>query len=167
MSNSRALFTLLPAPGMCFSTSSWPLTSGRQRELPSLASCIHLNLHLLYFCQSPSSTLTIVPLHLLILRLDRIHLFLKIWRQQQHNAVFFCVHQELSLNKLWHDWMIWSASMVRPNPHLSVTWSCIMHEGSSQGLTDSSQQTWNSEQPLNGVGQTLLFPLSSPSLFFL
>ncbi len=26
----------------------------------------------------------------------------------------FLVYQELSLNKLWHDWMIWSASMVRP-----------------------------------------------------
>lgn len=54
--------------------------------------------------------------------------------------------------------------MVCPSLHLSVTWSCIMHESSSQGLTDSSKQTWNSEQPLNGIAQAFLFPPSSPPL---
>lgn len=35
---NRVLFSFLPAPGLFFCTSHWPLTSGRQRESPSLAS---------------------------------------------------------------------------------------------------------------------------------
>lgn len=149
---NRVLFSFLPAPGLFFCTSHWPLTSGRQRESPSLASLQLLS----------SASILNAPVVLFnpdYCRSSSLHTgwstcrLLKgantTWLWSHPASVFegttattaqcrfsFPVHQELSFNELWHDWMIWSASMVCPNPYLSVTWSCIMHKGSSQGFTD-------------------------------
>lgn len=56
--------------------------------------------------------------------------------------------------------MIWSASMVCPNPYLSVTWSCIMHKGSSKGLTDCSIKNLTSDR-----SSSSFFPLLHSSSF--
>lgn len=67
------------------------------------------------------------------------------------------MHQELPLDKLWHDWIMWSVSLVCPNPHLSVTWNCIMHEGFFP--------RFNRQQKTN-LEQNLLFRLSLLLPFF-
>ncbi len=150
----------------------------------------HFSFHLATFQICICFTFAIViclschlTLHLLLLSLERTETIktsknnvafttssICFWRYDSNNStmhllIYLFVHQQLSLNKLWHDWMIWSASMVHPNPHLSVTWSCIIHEGSFQGLTESSKQTWRGTDSL--VPSFLSFTLYSFALYHL
>ena len=85
------------------------------------------------------------------------------WRFDSNDSTmpfFFFSHIESShlINSGMTGWCS-HASMDHPNPHLSVTWNCIMHENFPSFKPTAANKL--------GIGRTPLFPLSSPSLLVL